>query len=168
MNEVRTSRGHRGPAAGDRKGGIRLTEKQYREHIKHKLSRYNSLTHERMQMEEQLAKLEATMTSPKVQNLDGMPKGSAGGNAMDNLVAELVNLQEKYKAKLLAITMAQNEVENMIESLEPTERRLMRCRYLEGMVWEEVCVTIGYSWRQTHNIHSRILDKLVALETIGE
>ena len=70
-----------------------MTEKQYREHIKHKLSRYNSLTHERMQMEEQLAKLEATMTSPKVQNLDGMPKGSAGGNAMDNLVAELVNLQ---------------------------------------------------------------------------
>jgi hypothetical protein len=28
------------------------------------------------------------------------------------------------------------------------------------MTWEEVCVRIGYSWRQTHNIHSRILDKL--------
>ena len=141
-----------------------VTEKKKREHIKRKLSRYNSLTYERLQLEEQLARIEATATSPKVQALDGMPKGSSGGDAMAGIVAELVSLEEKYKEKLSQIVAAQAEVENLIESLEPVERRLLRCRYLEGMVWEEVCVEMGYSWRQTHNIHARALDKLVAME----
>jgi len=141
-----------------------MKEDQIRDNIKRKLSRYNGLRFERMQLEEQIAKLEATMYAPRVQALDGMPRGSAGGDAMTNLVAELARLQDKYKEKLVKITEAQNEVENLIENLEPTERRLMRLRYLDGMVWEEVCVAIGYSWRQTHNIHARVLDKLVAAE----
>lgn len=145
-----------------------MTEKKLKEHIKRKLSRYNSLTFERMQLEEQLAVLEMTMTAPKAQALDGMPRGSAGGDAMASLVAELVGLQDKYKEKLSQIIAAQAEVENLIESLEPTERRLMRHRYLEGMVWEEVCVEMAYSWRQTHNIHARALDKLVAMEMAKE
>lgn len=139
-----------------------VTEKK--KHIKRKLSRYNSLTFERLQLEEQLARLEATATAPKVQALDGMPKGSSGGDAMAGIVAELVSLEQKYKEKLSQIVAAQTEVENLIESLDPIERRLLRCRYLEGMVWEEVCVEMGYSWRQTHNIHARALDKLVAME----
>lgn len=139
-------------------------QKKIREHIKHKLSRYNSLTWERHQLEEQLVSLEATATAPRVQALDGMPRGSGGGDVMASIVAELVSLREKYKAKLSQIVEAQTEVENLIDSLEPTERRLMRCRYLEGMVWEEVCVEMRYSWRQTHNIHARALDKLVAAE----
>lgn len=145
-----------------------MTEKKLKDHIKRKLSRYNSLTFERRQLEEQLARLENTLTGPKLQELDGMPRGSGGGDAMANLVAELVSLQEKYKEKLTQITAAQSEVENLIESLEPTERRLMRHRYLEGKVWEEVCVEMSYSWRQTHNIHARALDKLVAIERTKE
>jgi hypothetical protein len=39
----------------------------------------------------------------------------------------------------------------------------MRHRYLEGLTWEKVCVEMNYSWRQTHNIHARALDKLVDL-----
>lgn len=145
-----------------------MVEKKIREVLKHKLSRYNSLTFERRQLEEQLAKLEATATAPRVQALDGMPRGSCGGDALTALVAELVSLQEKYKEKLTAIMTAQKEVESLIEGLEPTERRLMRCRYLEGMVWEEVCVEMGYSWRQTHRLHGKILDKLVAAMTEKE
>jgi hypothetical protein len=37
----------------------------------------------------------------------------------------------------------------------------MRLRYLEGLGWEAVCVEIGYSWRQTHNIHARALAQLL-------
>lgn len=139
------------------------TEK-LREQIKHRLHAYNDRKYELQQIEQQLAQLEATVTAPRMQAMDGMPRGSGSGDAMACIVAELVGLQEKYKAKMAKLVEAQTEVEDLIDSLEPLERQLMRCRYIEGMPWETVCVVLNYSWRQTHRIHGRVLDKLVEAE----
>ena len=140
-------------------------QEKLKEQIKHKLHAYVDREHERKQLADRLTALETSATSPRTQAMDGMPRGSGGGDAMTSIVAELVGLQEKYRAKLLQLTRAQAEVEDMIGSLDdPIERRLMRYRYIVGMVWEEVCVEMNYSWRQTHRIHSAVLDKLVAAE----
>ena len=140
-------------------------EEQLREQIKRKLHRYTAIRWECRQIVEQREKLRATMEAPRSQALDGMPHGSGGGDAMAGLVAELIALNEKYMAKLNRLNAALNEVEDMIDGLEdPTERRLMRYRYINGLVWEEVCVEMNYSWRQTHRIHGQALDKLVAAE----
>lgn len=69
-------------------------------------------------------------------------------------------LQEFYRAKLNELTQAQLRIERAIETLEPTERLLIRLRYVEGKDWHKVCIEINYSWQQTHRIHSRILKKL--------
>lgn len=142
-----------------------MSENQLREQIKRKLHSYNATRWECKQIEEQLEQLRATIEAPRSQAMDGMPHGSRGGDAMAGIVAELVGLQEKYTDKLHRLNAALAEVEDMIDGLEdPVERRLMRCRYIEGKVWEEVCVEMNYSWRQTHNIHSKALDKLVTAE----
>jgi hypothetical protein len=39
----------------------------------------------------------------------------------------------------------------------------MRHRYIDGKSWEEVCVAISYSWRQTHNLHDQALNKLLEM-----
>ena len=84
---------------------------------------------------------------------------------MTGIVAELVGLQESYKNKLHRLNAALAEVEDMVDSLDdPVERRLLRCRYIDDLTWEEVCVEMNYSWRQTHRIHGNALDKLVAAE----
>lgn len=140
-------------------------DEQLREQIKRKLHRYNDTRWECKQIAEQLEQLRATIEAPRSQAMDGMPHGSRGGDAMAGIVAELVGLQEKYTDKLHRLNAALAEVEDMIGGLEdPTERRLMRGRYIEGKVWEEVCVDMGYSWRQTHRIHGQALDKLVQAE----
>jgi len=141
-------------------------EEQLREQIKRKLHRYNATRWECKQIADQLEQLRATAESPRSQAMDGMPHGSGGGgDAMAGLVAELVALQEKYLDKLHRLNAALAEVEDMIDSLEdPTERRLMRCRYISGMAWEEVCVEMCYSWRQTHRIHGVALGRLVQAE----
>ena len=141
-------------------------EEQLRDQIKRKLYKYTDIRDECSQIADQLQRLETAITSPRVQALDGMPHGSGDGDAMAGLVAELVGLQEKYKAKLHRLNAALDEVEDLIAVLDdPVERRLMRCRYIEGKVWEEVCVDLGYSWRQTHRLHGRALSKLVQAET---
>ena len=132
-----------------------------KQELKHKLHSYRDLLAEYEQIKLELEKVEAFMESPRGSNLDGMPRSPGGGDPILGVVAHHITLQERYKAQLYRLAEAQAEIENLIDGLEPGERRLMRCRYIDGMTWEEVCVRIGYSWRQTHNIHSRILDKLV-------
>jgi hypothetical protein len=139
-----------------------------KEQIKHRLHAYVDRKYELQQLEYQLAQLEATITAPRGQAMDGMPKGSGGGDAMASIVAELVGLQEKYMAKMQQLLGAQVEVEMVIDSLEPVERSLMRCRYIDGLPWESVCVALNYSWRQTHRIHSQALNKLVEAEMAKE
>ena len=131
-----------------------------KQELKHKLHSYRDLLAEYNQIKDELAKVEAFMEAPRTSNLDGMPRSPGGGDPILGVVSHHIELQERYKAQLHRLAAAQQEIENLIEALEPGERRLMRCRYIDGMTWEEVCVAIGYSWRQTHNIHSRILEKL--------
>lgn len=132
-----------------------------KDELKKQLHKYRDLKAEHRQITMELERVEAFMTGPKGTNWDGMPRGSSGGDPILSVVAHHISLQERYKAKLAELAAAQAHIEDLIESLEPMERKLFRHRYIEGLTWEEVCVAIGYSWRQTHNIHGAALDKLL-------
>lgn len=48
-----------------------------------------------------------------------------------------------------------------IEALEDEqEKRLLKYRYLRGWRWEAIADKMGYSLRQTFNIHSKALQKI--------
>lgn len=69
-------------------------------------------------------------------------------------------LRELYQKKLQELVDMQIKIECLIEALNPTERELMRLRYIDGKDWIEVAATIHYEWTQTHRIHSRALAKI--------
>jgi DNA-directed RNA polymerase specialized sigma subunit len=132
-----------------------------KDELKKQLHSYRDLRAEYIQISQELEKVEAFMTAPRPANLDGMPRSPGAGDPILGVVTHHLALQDRYKRQLVKLAAAQALIEDIIESLEPGERKLMRCRYIDGLTWEEVCVAVGYSWRQTHNIHARILDKLV-------
>lgn len=138
------------------------TRKARYEKEKRWLWTYQNIERERQQIRAKLEEVEAAMEAPKVQRLDGMPRGGTpdGGSAIESLVAKRIELQQLYQEKLAAMAATQLEIEQAIESLDPTARLLLRCRYLEGLKWEEVCVRLNYSWRQTHRLHGEALRKL--------
>ena len=74
---------------------------------------------------------------------------------------KLPELTEVYSEKIESINARLKLIEDAIDSLEPTERRLIRARYIEGLEWHQVAVRISYSWQQTHRIHARALIKLL-------
>ena len=135
--------------------------KEARHRIKVRLGEYLDLEKERLQILDELTKLEARRTAPGTSKWDAMPRGGGGGNAMDSGLEQKENIVERYHRKVANMESVQAQIEDMIESLESTERKLLRHRYIEGLTWERVCVAMGYSWRQTHNIHASALDKLV-------
>jgi RNA polymerase sigma factor (sigma-70 family) len=127
---------------------------------KEELKKYQALKREQAQIEEMLWELQATMTAPKTAKIDGEPRGPSSGAGLENIVAKHLELEERYNAKLAEIIALRLAIEQAIDTLEPTERQLMRHRYIDGLTWEEVCVKMTYSWRQTHRIHGRALNKL--------
>ena len=70
------------------------------------------------------------------------------------------SLRDLYHEKLRELTECQLRIEKAIESLTPTEREVMRLRYIDGAEWMEVAETIHYEWTQTHRIHARALAKI--------
>lgn len=69
-------------------------------------------------------------------------------------------LRSLYREKLAELIECQLRIEKAIESLNPTERELLRLRYIDGVDWTEVAATINYEWAQTHRVHSRALAKI--------
>lgn len=138
--------------------------KEARHRIKARLGEYIHLEKERLQILDELTKLEARRTAPGTSKWDAMPRSGGGGDAMASGLIQSEGLAERYRRKVADMEAVQARIEDMIESLDSTERKLLRHRYIEGLAWEKVCVEMNYSWRQTHNIHSLALDKLVNLE----
>lgn len=133
--------------------------------LKRQLNSYRDLSAEHRQIADELARLEALMGSPSCPNLDGMPRGASGpGNPVESKAFKHMELEQRYREQLEKLAAAQAAIEGLIEGLEPTERRLARFRYIDGLAWEAVCEKMNYSWRQTHRIHGRMLNRLVAAE----
>ena len=142
-----------------------MTEReQVKADIKKMLNSYRDLRAEQRQLQEELRQLEVLMSAPTGGNLDGMPKAPGVGNPVERMVVKHITLEERYKEQIEKMVERQNEIEDLIETLEPTERRLARFRYIDGHTWERVCDLLCYSWKQTHRIHGRMLDKLVDAE----
>ena len=137
-----------------------MTEK---EALKIRLLSYLDIKAERQQIQREIDRL----ADPKGTNWDGMPRGSGGGDVMAGIVDKRDALRKKYEAKLSDLIAAQTEIEELIDGLEPKARRLMRCRYIEGLPWEKVCIAINYAWAQTHRLHSDILDQLLTITKGG-
>lgn len=133
-----------------------------RDELKEKLKLYKKLKKERAE----IATEYNALADPKGANLDGMPRSPGSGDPLAGIATKREAVLKRYAAKLQELDAFLLWIEDLIDGLEPDERRLMRFRYITGLKWEEVCVAIGYSWRQAHNIHAGILDKL--MEKYGE
>ena len=141
-----------------------MIEAEIRTNVKRRLNSYKDMRDEYRQLMDELQQLEAVMDSPSGPNYDWMPKSPGVGNPVERMVIKHLELVDRYKAQLSKLAAAQLAIEEMIENLEPTERRLARFRYIDGLNWDDVCERMNYSWRQTHRIHGKMLDKLVAQE----
>lgn len=137
---------------------------QIRADIKRRLNSYREIDAERRQLLDELERLEALMTSPSSPNMDGMPRTPGVSNPVERMAVAHITMQTRYKAKIDEMMVERAAIEDMLEALEPTERRLARYRYIDGLSWEAVCEMMCYSWRQTHRIHARMLERLVDAE----
>lgn len=135
-----------------------------KEQVKQRLNSYRHVQLERRQILDRIMRLEARLTAPGAQGLDGMPHGSGSGDAMAQGIAKLADLRDLYRSKEAELTQALIDIEHLIAGLDPVERLIARYRYIDGLQWEQICVKISYSWRQTHRLHADMIEKLTKEE----
>ena len=125
---------------GTARGLVTYTEmtRRLRKMTKEQLRQYRSIKIEASQIERRLKEMESRTDDV------GVTKA----------------LQDLYREKLATLVEGQLRIEKAIEGLNPTERELMRLRYIDGVDWTEVAETIHYEWAQTHRVHARALAKI--------
>lgn len=127
---------------------------------KEQLREYRELKKERDHLARLLARLEAEEPAPRTSKMDGMPRGSGENYVLEAKMDKEAEVRRLYYEKKAQLDAQLIHIEKVIETLESTERTLMRLRYIDGYKWERVAVEIGYSWQQTHRIHAAALEKL--------
>lgn len=134
---------------------------------KDRLRAYRDLLAERDQLQSLIIELDASKGDPRRPRLDGMPAGGKGGKggALERECETREQVQEVWRAKAAELEGELLAIEQALDSLPSKERRVLRCYYIQGMTWEQVCVETCYSWRQVHRIHAGALKRLEMLET---
>lgn len=122
------------------------------------LTNYRLQRYEIIQLREQIVRLRSEIETPKPLVVSDMPcEGRTGASAVENAVVRLVDMENFYSAKVASMLVRQKAVEEAIDALDPSDRILMRARYIDGMTWEEVADYCHLSLRHVFRVHGRCL-----------
>ena len=127
------------------------------EQKKEYLCSYKNLCKKLQSLEDQLISLREVEQSAKIQKLSDMPKGGKQTDLSDIMVRIEVLLTKIVHVRSECI-MRKIVIESYITDMKDgTECSLLHKRYIEFKTWEQICVEMGYSWKQIHRIHGNAL-----------
>ena len=88
-----------------------------------------------------------------------MPKSGIGDKT--DTAAAIIDLDLEIDYQIKKWMQYGNEIRQVIESVPDYNLRLLlNYRYITGMKFEQIAVTMGYSWRQIHRLHGKALEQI--------
>ena len=95
-------------------------------------------------------------------NLSGMPTGGGGATSKTALLVEQLDAAERKEAAALAVARTRHaEVSALIDTVqEADQRNVLRCRYIDGLTWEQAAERLGFSRQWTTLKHGEALRAL--------
>lgn len=86
---------------------------------------------------------------------DGLPHGSGVSRKTEDKAIRLADKALKWKDAELSAISKRQEIFEVICSIEGVEGEILYQRYINLHKWEEICVLVHLSWRQTHRLHRK-------------
>lgn len=134
-----------------------MTDKEINEKKKEYLNSYKNLCIKLNSLEEQLESLREVEQSAKIQELSDMPRSGKQKDLSDYIVKLDRILSKVIRTKQECLDR-KLDIENHIADItDGVESAILHKRYIEFKHWEEICIEVGYCWRQTHYLHSKAL-----------
>ena len=137
-----------------------MTKREQNEKKKEYLNRYRQAVRKYNSLQEQEKQLRSQMDGPKAIEYSDMPKAHKQTDLSDYMV-RLERILTRIANEKNEMQKIQLEIEEkIIDVMDGEQSRILYLRYIQFMKWEDICVEMGYSWRQVHNIHSKALNDL--------
>lgn len=134
-----------------------MTEREKNEKKKEYLNRYKNAVQKYKSLQEQERQFREEMDGPQGMEYSDMPKAHRQSDLSDYMV-RLDKILSKITSKKKELQELRLDIEDKIaDMMDGTQSRLLYLRYIKFLKWEDICVEIGYSWKQTHKIHSKAL-----------
>ena len=112
------------------------------------------LIHTKQDEQAKLRELAEGLSSPRI----GDRIASGKGNTSMQTVDRIVDLQTEIDEEIAKLVERIREIHDNIEKLDnPIERAVLTERYINVRSWEDIAGIIGYTVRQTLNIHGKAL-----------
>ena len=94
--------------------------------------------------------------------LSQMPHGKERNmHRMEDVIVKMLDLESDINASIDALVDIKREIMEAVQCLPmPEHRTLLELRYICGKTWEEIAVTMFYSVRNIHTLHSAALREL--------
>lgn len=133
-----------------------MTTKEKKEYLK----RYRKIDREVNQliMEKDEIIALGTRITPRYSDL---PRGWGESNKVQLSVEKLEAQEEKIDKKIDLLHEVKADIEKAIQTVEDdTLKLLLRYRYINGLTWEKIAVTMNYDYRWILRLHGKALNKL--------
>lgn len=131
---------------------------------KKRLENYLPLRAEKKQLKGLLLEVETPIYSPDTQKLSDMPRALSlpgGGSKQEKIADSTWRLREWYNSKIAQLHAEQLAIELAVEALkDPDQRRVIRCRYLEGRSWSSVAGELNISRSTAFDLHKAAIRAL--------
>lgn len=89
------------------------------------------------------------------------PKGIGERDKVQSTIEKLEEQEEKIDKKIDLLHEVKTDIEKVIQSVEDdTLKLLLRYRYINGLTWEKIAVTMNYDYRWILRLHGKALNKL--------
>lgn len=124
------------------------------------LEQFLTIKQEIKQLNQQKMLLEEQKTSIKSQIITDLPKGGGTIKLLEDIMIEIEDIIVEIAKKSVKLANEMLKIENSIENLEPTERILIRYKYLSGMSYSRIENKMSYSTRHLKRMHAEILEKI--------
>ena len=86
---------------------------------------------------------------------DGMPHGSGVSRKTEDLAIKLGEAAQRYLDAEQEAFDVKERVYSIIADIDGTEGEILYERYINLRRWEDICVLVHLSWRQTHRLHRK-------------
>ena len=91
--------------------------------------------------------------------------GQLQSRVTDISQTDIEGIMAQLKGQISGLSQMRTAIESAIRGLDDYSlRRIMQLRYIYGADWDSVSDSVGYSRRQTFNLHKKALEQLQLTE----